>query len=79
MSSHFVVPKSLQQKIDDMECGYAGRNLQIETIDRAEVNKALQEFREQVIALRTKTGYVWDVGYNNALSDVLALIGEKKQ
>ena len=66
---------NLQQKIDNIRI--EGLWHGVESIDKFQVNKALQEFREQIETLETRSV----IGVFNrkfiSLEDVVALIGEK--
>lgn len=72
--------ETLQQKIDAnfrRLCEFHFDGYQAELDTWAEINKALQEFREQIKKLDTMTPIGFKAEYID-VKDVLALIGEKK-
>ena len=74
---------TLQQKIDANSQTFALIGTGV--ISKRETDKAIQEFREKVNARFIQQGdrmlisYPFDDGYNQALRDVLELLGEPKK
>ena len=80
--------ETLQEKIDAnfrRLCEFHFDGYQAELDTWSETNETLQEFREQVLELKshkssgmskTDEDQAWGYGYQTAIIDVLALIGE---